>query len=368
MFTRLHAKVINIKTSRILKYDNISLVLSLSFSKTSPYHHRNMLVFKLYYESSLIQMPKRKLEGELMRVNNYWVPIQCSTETLRLAVTNASPRDTQIAFREDTHTYYVKGVADYTSCTTFVGCFFPKFDANNVAKTMISRADFGTAARYAKYQPCTKDEAGAPLSPAKVVHNILREWELLGARESEAGTRMHRAIELFYNNALTSKNPAQHTLEFSHFLAYDAMIKDKHWFPFRTEMIVWDKEFHICGSVDMLYVESKTVHEDWKTGGPPLRVHMVDWKRSKAIRFHGYGKTAHGPCAGLADCNHSKYSLQLNVYKYILEKHYNVHVESMALAVFHPNNPTYNTYPVRNLQPIVRAMTNSEIFSNKKTM
>lgn len=37
------------------------------------------------------------------------------------------------------------------------------------------------------------------------------------------------------------------------------------------------------------------------------------------------------------DCDGSKYYLQLNMYKYILEKYYDINVSYMAVASFHPS-------------------------------
>ena len=43
----------------------------------------------------------------------------------------------------------------------------------------------------------------------------------------------------------------------------------------------------------------------------------------------------------LPDCDGSKYSLQLNLYRYILSKYYGIDVGQMILASFHPNIRSY---------------------------
>jgi coproporphyrinogen III oxidase len=43
----------------------------------------------------------------------------------------------------------------------------------------------------------------------------------------------------------------------------------------------------------------------------------------------------------LEDTNYSKYSLQLNLYKYILEKNYNMKIGGMFLIILHPKNDNY---------------------------
>lgn len=47
------------------------------------------------------------------------------------------------------------------------------------------------------------------------------------------------------------------------------------------------------------------------------------------------------PISHLPDCSGSKYSLQLNMYRHILKKYYDVHVSEMHLASFHPELDKY---------------------------
>jgi len=43
----------------------------------------------------------------------------------------------------------------------------------------------------------------------------------------------------------------------------------------------------------------------------------------------------------LDHCNYSHYSLQLNVYKRILETRYDLFVSEMFLVILHPDNDSY---------------------------
>ena len=49
---------------------------------------------------------------------------------------------------------------------------------------------------------------------------------------------------------------------------------------------------------------------------------IVDWKRSEDIRFENDRCPLKPPLQHLTDCNYWLYSLQLNVYRYILETEY----------------------------------------------
>jgi hypothetical protein len=298
--------------------------------------------------------------GKTIVWNGYTVPASCTTEVLALARLNAHERDKHIIFDDEPHTYYIKGVANYTSCTTFIHHHFEEFDKEGVASRMLRRADFATAPKYAKYQPlCFDQDCGKRLPDAEIVAAIIKSWDDNGALQSSLGTAMHRNIELFYNGEPHDAS----TPEFAHFLKYhETVTKNRNWGPLRTEMIVWDEDSRLCGSVDMIYVEKDRLQEvlRWQTeGSPPLHVHLVDWKRSKQISKHGYGKVGRRECAHLPDCNYYHYQLQLNLYKYMLEKNYNVVVDSLAILVCHPDNTTYLEFAVDDFQNTIQAMVQS---------
>ena len=48
------------------------------------------------------------------------------------------------------------------------------------------------------------------------------------------------------------------------------------------------------------------------------------------------------PIEHVDECDGSKFFLQLNIYRYILQKYYDIQVSYMAVASFHPN--TGDTY------------------------
>ncbi len=56
-----------------------------------------------------------------------------------------------------------------------------------------------------------------------------------------------------------------------------------------------------------------------------------------------------GPVSHLPDTNYWHYTLQLNIYRWLLEKHYNLKISEMALVVLHPNNKSYVRYKLNKL-------------------
>lgn len=56
------------------------------------------------------------------------------------------------------------------------------------------------------------------------------------------------------------------------------------------------------------------------------------------------------PLDHLDNCDGVKYSLQLNLYKYILETYYNIPISNMTVATFHPLLDQYYMLPVPHYQ------------------
>ena len=52
----------------------------------------------------------------------------------------------------------------------------------------------------------------------------------------------------------------------------------------------------------------------------------------------------------IPDSNYWHYALQLNIYKYILNKNYNMLITSLYIIVLHPDNKNYLRIEMPNLQ------------------
>jgi hypothetical protein len=83
---------------------------------------------------------------------------------------------------------------------------------------------------------------------------------------------------------------------------------------------------------------------------------IYDWKRSKEIKFENKYQKGLSPISHLHDCNYWHYSLQLNIYRRILEKFYNVVVSELALVILHPNNKSYQIVKLNMMDDEVQAM------------
>jgi ATP-dependent exoDNAse (exonuclease V) beta subunit len=81
--------------------------------------------------------------------------------------------------------------------------------------------------------------------------------------------------------------------------------------PYRTEWMIWDKELKFAGSIDMIF------------RNPDGTLLIYDWKRCRQIKMDNKWQSSTNPIfSELPDTNFWHYSLQLNIYKYLLEKNY----------------------------------------------
>jgi hypothetical protein len=278
-----------------------------------------------------------------MIYNGYSVPDTCCTEVLFLQQQHPHLRDKHIAFEDATHTYYIKGSSEgYVSVSGLANGYFDAFDAPAVASKMIKRKDFARNSRYVQYQQyATKDK-----SEEEIVACICNSWAENARVAAALGTKLHRFIELSYNGI---EEADEDSPELKYFADFKAKMEATGYQPYRTEFKLYDEEHKVAGMIDMLFY-----HQESGT------FEIFDWKRSKEIKKFGFQKGT-GPCAKLYDCNYMHYALQLNGYKWLLERNYGIRVCKMVIVVFHPDNETYLKFELPDMQDII-----NEILQKRK--
>jgi hypothetical protein len=237
---------------------------------------------------------------------------------MKLEVVNEHPLDVNMTFDEDSHSYFVQQKKLKWSVTEVVGSYFDKFEPDKAIEGMMS----GPRWPRPEYQhksdgrPFTRDE-------------IKRQWDSIGEYARNRGTWMHYNIERHLNEL----EPADGLAEFKQFLDFERdIILPRGIKPFRTEWRICDPEHNLAGSVDFVGAL------------PDGTFCIMDWKRSKNLAMgmsNSYGKRGKWPLSHLDDCEASKYFLQLNMYRYMLQKHYGIVISNMVLASFHPTAGNY---------------------------
>jgi ATP-dependent exoDNAse (exonuclease V) beta subunit len=224
-----------------------------------------------------------------------------------LANLNPHERDSHILFDEGPHVYTIDGDSDFMSVTTWNHSHFPHFDADKIITNMMNSKKWSQS----KYYGQTRQE-------------IKAGWNKNGQEASKAGTKMHYDIECFYNEE--DVEVEEDCVEWKYFEKFEEEI-GQNLEPYRTEWMIWDKELKFAGSIDMIF------------RNPDGTLLIYDWKRCKNIKKENRWQGATTDCIShLPDTNYWHYSLQLNTYKYLLEKNYGEKVVGMYLVCLHPNN------------------------------
>lgn len=222
-----------------------------------------------------------------------------------LNVQNQHPRDRRIQFIRDCHLYLVDGVP-VDSVTTRIDSCFPVFDEQYHAK------------RKAVYAGCSPEE-------------FLNKWAAEGSEAQQLGNMLHESIEKYYHGVPFDPAP-----EFHYFRRFQA--DHAHLQPYRTEWRIFDEQQLIAGTVDLV------------TSNADGTFDIYDWKRSKKVidpnsglplTIDPYGKKGVGLFGTISDTSYNRYCLQQNVYRFILEKHYQIRIRNMYLVVMHPQLSNY---------------------------
>jgi hypothetical protein len=267
------------------------------------------------------------------------------------------PRDSRVVFDEGEHKYYVDGQPMEISVTGLVHEYFPAYQPEVEARRMLTSNFFGTP-RYSQYWPLMQGlQLHLPEHLEVAIERLTESWRLNGDQASGDGTVMHQAIEDFYCKGQLLPT----TKECQLFQGFHAYITAAGYLPFRSEQIVWDTDLRLAGSADMLYIHSADLPA-FQAGVRPIPLILVDWKRSKQIRTQGFAKRGQpppmgfGPLADRQDCNFEHYSLQLNIYKNLMQKHYQMQIYEMYLVILHPNQDGPEILPVADNQRAVEVI------------
>ena len=228
------------------------------------------------------------------------------------------PRDSRIVFEEERHLYFIDGVTRAPkSVTKIVHDVAADFDA----LTAIASMRRGRNWKVKRTQYLRED--GTEMDDTE----IAAKWNRNGKVQSSRGTLMHFQIEQYLNGSIVEE---PHSPEYRMFLRFreDFMVA-RGIEPFRTEISLFHCGLRVAGQADLLATEKGTG-----------KIIILDWKRSKEIKYSNQFQKLKPPLEHMDDCNYSHYCLQLNVYRYILESEYGMEVGGMYLGVFHPDEPS----------------------------
>lgn len=154
-------------------------------------------------------------------------------------------------------------------------------------------------------------EAQAPRTAAKrglTVQQVLAEWD----RSQWVGTKTHEFIEAYYQEPTTAvcESDKEVQLRCQKFLGLQAG-RLQEFVPLAQELRIFNEATGLCGTLDFL---------GWHL--PTQQLYVLDWKTNKAINSDRdpIWRMMWGPFADLGDHEHNTYSLQISLYRVLLEE------------------------------------------------
>lgn len=230
-------------------------------------------------------------------------------------------------FYEDTHTYYYHDRKVKQSVTQFIKKYYPEFDSESISK------------KYALKHGLTQEE-------------VLAEWKRKGDISALSGTAIHTWLE-------NAKRGKVLKIDFSSAdeLGIGKEVRDRFeillpkaqafhkdtlgkLYPIQLEFTVGMEDL-IAGNIDCLC---------WNEHAQEIQI--WDYKNTKEISQTNYfNNYCNPPFNHILDCNFIHYSIQLNIYKALLQR-IGIPVGNMYLVHFDYNvtGDEFNIYQCRDFQ------------------
>ena len=225
---------------------------------------------------------------------------------------------------------YLFGSQELTSGTTFIGQFKEKFDAPKMAKL---------SAKKKGVEP----------------EELLAEWDYKRDFSSIKGTMVHNFAENYWGNKIFPYNDQMVINKFGEDVIkerYEECVRmfkefyseaSKSLVPIAMELVIGDVELGVGGMVDGLF---------WNEKMGELQI--WDYKTNKQIRTKSdYNKRFKAPLNFIQECEYESYSLQLNLYKFIIEKNTNLKIGRLYLVWINEENEKFEVIECKDYMNVI---------------
>jgi hypothetical protein len=278
----------------------------------------------------------------------------------RLQFLNLHSRDHRVVFTASGHVYTIDGQRTLGSVTGLVHAFAAQFDEDAIISQMMCGNKWPRPG-YLRQHPASdslaalrnvpngvvwlsllladpRDEDAiasharlllatvpglttAVLSLALDEDEIKQKWEINRVQAASRGTWMHYTFELFLNGY-----PMYRTPEAQLFWRFLSTLHGLS--SYRTEWEIFGEEERLAGSIDFV---AKAECGSFV---------IIDWKRTARLRtkYSNKFQSMFAPLQHLQDCAGTHYRLQLNCYRYIIQKYYGMVVSRMLVVGAHSDN------------------------------
>ena len=241
-----------------------------------------------------------------------------------------------ITYHDEPHKYYLDG-KELISVTTIIHRYQEEF-----------AEDYWSNYKAEEYALTQKE--------------VLRGWEFINKKGTMKGSAIHDYAECLFQNKVFPY-PEQLMLDEFGFdpVWEEYKITKKHvdkfyadvqgkLIPIRTEMVVYDRESLIGGMVDMLFYNKKAkCFQIW------------DWKTNKKFDKEMKSRHLKDKLYMLEESDLELYSLQLAMYKHIIEKNTGLKLGQSYVVWFSHNNDSYEVIKCKDREYYVKEIINDRL-------
>jgi len=209
-----------------------------------------------------------------------------------------------IIFNEELHIYTVNE-ENYISVTQFISKFKPDTFGGSFTE------DY-----------CFKNNLD--------IDYIKKLWQIKSSVSCIKGTELHFYIESFYKYKLENEYSNLIDVEVEYFKNF--YNDNKNLIYVKSEYICYDTDYKIAGTIDGLFFD--TITKNYV---------LIDWKTNKKLELNNkYGTYLLDPLNNVHNSELNVYSLQLSLYKRLLEKNIpDLHIDKLIVVHFNRNNDNY---------------------------
>lgn len=226
------------------------------------------------------------------------------------------------------------------------------------AKTSVS----GAIKKYEKPFETEKVAGFVAKKNGQTINEVLKEWDYKRDYSCHKGSEFHLFVENFlerkkitldrdaFVNFLDHNNPVEDYQEAMNTYYTDMALLVSNFMNFyewwkqdrillKSEFVIGDKKSGLCGTIDNLSYNKVT-----------KKLELFDYKTNKEIKLDNpRGDTLLAPFTHLQNCELVKYSLQLWLYRLILEKNTSFEVDN-GYIVWVAGKEDYQLIPVLDLK------------------
>ena len=228
----------------------------------------------------------------------------------------------KIIFNEEEHSYFYDGV-ECLSTTKLISKFKKPFNAPVIAKAYAKKRDLD-------------------------YEDVLQDWENQKIIAQKKGTEIHKYAEMRFlcKSYTPTEDGPPGLIKMIDKFYQDVMNK---LVLVRAEMIIGDEELLLCGMLDKLFYNKKS-----------NQLEIWDYKTNKELRKTSkYKQKLLGDLKHLPDCNFTTYSLQLGIYKALIERNTKLKLGSSYLVWLNEGNETYKIFKTDDLNKEVNIILDS---------